>query len=140
MITRENIIELASKQGIGCGKAVTLSDAESAELERIANGIPELSADDLSRMFLLLRRRLAWQEVDRAHVAMPQDPIRLLSRTAHPHHQEGRLREAIQPLYAVFLQPAGKRLHERLASVLPLLGPQFDVEREGLLGGKPLLA
>ena len=68
MITRENIIELASKQGIGCGKAVTLSDAECAELERLANGSPRISADDLGQMFLLLRRRLAWQEVDRAAV------------------------------------------------------------------------
>ena len=45
MITRENIIELASKQGIGCGKPVKLTDAECAELERIANGTQALSAD-----------------------------------------------------------------------------------------------
>ena len=71
MITRENIIELASKQGIGCGKPVTLTDAECAELDRIANGTQALSAEDLSQMFLLLRRRLAWQEVDRAKVPGP---------------------------------------------------------------------
>ena len=71
MITRENIIELASKQGIGCGKAVTLSDEECSELERLANGNPQLPADDLEHMFLLLRRRLAWQEIDRAQVPAP---------------------------------------------------------------------
>ena len=71
MITRENIIELASKQGIACGKAVTLSDAECDELEHIAKGKPTLSEDEFGRMFLLLRRRLAWQEVDRGEIPAP---------------------------------------------------------------------
>lgn len=68
MITRETIIELASKQGIGCGKPVTLSDVECSELERIAKESPSLSDEDFACMFLLLRRKLAWQEVDRTEV------------------------------------------------------------------------
>lgn len=68
MITRDIIIDLASKQGVGCGRPVSLSDEECAEIERIIGENPRVTNEGLSRMFLLLRRRLAWQDVDRGSI------------------------------------------------------------------------